>query len=357
MIKNYQPIHERLEDLQKERQEIINKLRSNIESKAEGNFKPKINSHIIKPAQNRSVSIENQSKDNFTSKRRVQDDLLQNEIENFTFTPQTASKPGDLKGFLNRQEEFLKKKEQKIQQKFSAEDTCTFKPIINSNSRCIALETEGEDKFERMSKQELEKRQQKQAKIQEEYYGKFSYEPKINPTSKLICRNSSVYESKTIPIIEETDSCSFKPKLESKKFKNVESHYSNPQAIMEKIKEKEQKKQEKIKEIKENVEQKISKNCTFQPKIVEHCENKETVLVPGLDKFLAWKELSKKQEEEKKAREFKVFGIKNNTSSITVPQPFNLAANKKEQNLEKIKQGVDEQFYKACTFKPKTLES
>lgn len=357
MIKNYQPIHERLEDLQRERQEIINKLRNNIESKAEGNFKPKINPQVPKPAQNRSVSIEGYSKDTTTGKKRTQDDILQSEIENFTFTPQTSTKPGDLKGFLNRQEEFLKKKEQKIQEKFSAEDTCTFKPIINSNSRCIASGNELENKYERMSKQELEKRQQKQAKIQEEYYAKFSYEPKINPTSKLICRNSSVYESKSVPIIEDTETCSFKPKLESKKFKHVESHYANPQAILSKIKEKEQKKQEKLKGIKENVEQNIIKDCTFAPKIVELADNKETVLVPGLDKFLAWKELSKKQEEEKKAREFKAFGLKNNTSSITVPQPFNLAADKKEQNLEKLKQELNEQINKQCTFKPKTLES
>ena len=72
---------------------------------------------------------------------------------------------------------------------------------------------------------------------------------------------------------------------------------------------------------------------------------------------MAWKELSKKQEEEKRQREFKAFGIKGNNSSITIPQPFNLAPDKKSEKLEKIKQEIDDQFTRQCPFKPKTLES
>ena len=358
MIRNHQPIHERLEDLQKERQEVINKLRNNVEAKAESNFKPKINPQSSKLASNRSVSIDNsQSKETYTSKKRVQEDIIQSELQNFTFTPNTSAKPSNLKDFYDRQDEFIKKKEEKLQKKNNVEDTCTFKPSINSNSRCMALDDEG-DKFERMSKQEQARRQQKQAKIQEDYYSKFSYEPKINPTSKLMCRNST-YESKapSVPVPEETDSFSFKPKLESKKYKNVQSHYRDPGNILGKIKEKEKEKQEKMMSLKQEFEDKQAKQCTFQPKIVELSENKDTVLVPGFDKFMAWKELSKKQEEEKRQREFKAFGIKGNNSSITIPQPFNLAPDKKSEKLEKIKQEIDDQFTRQCPFKPKTLES
>jgi hypothetical protein len=357
MIKNYLPIHERLEELQKERQDIISKLRNNVEAKAESNFKPKINPQSSKLASNRSVSIENsQSRETYTSKRRVQEDIIQSEVKNFTFTPQTASKPGNLKNFFDRQEEFIKKCEKNKQTKKQViEDTCTFKPIINSNSRCMTLEEEG-DKFERMSKQEMEKRVQKQAKIQEDYYSKFSYEPKINPTSKLISKNPSTIESKPA-LIEDCESFSFRPKLESKKFKNVKSHYSDPGNILEKIKEKEREKQEKLRDLKLEAQEKETKNCTFQPKIVEMTESKDNVLVPGFDKFMAWKELSKKQEEDKKMREFKAFGIKGNNNSVTVPQPFNLAPDKKEEKIEKIKQQIDDQFTRECPFKPKTLES
>ena len=83
----------------------------------------------------------------------------------------------------------------------------------------------------------------------------------------------------------------------------------------------------------------------------------EMVLIPGLDRFIELKNLSKKQEEEKKAREHKVFGIKGNSNYITVPQPFNLAPDKKNENIEKIKNEIEGRVMKECTFKPKTLES
>ena len=68
---------------------------------------------------------------------------------------------------------------------------------------------------------------------------------------------------------------------------------------------------------------------------------------------MAWKELPKRQELEKWQREFKAFGIKGNHSSITIPQPFNLAPDKKSEKPEKIVG----QFTRECPFKPKTLES
>ena len=282
MIKNRLPIHKRVEELQKEKQVIINNLRNNLEAKSESNFKPRINSNSSRIINNKSTN-EELSKD---TKKGKLEELLKQEIENFTFTPQTMNKSGNLKSFLERQEEFLKKKEKNMQDKNNKEEICTFKPVINSNSKTFMQETEI-DKFERMGKMEHEKREQKKAKIQEDYYGKFSHEPKINPVSKYMCRTHSTSEYKPQDPIENEENFSFKPKLDTnKKFSDVQSHYSNPEKILQKIEEQQKAKQEKLLNIKQEYESKEIKDCTFAPKLSEMTETKE-VLIPGLEKFLA----------------------------------------------------------------------
>jgi hypothetical protein len=356
MIRNRPPIYERVEELQKEKQEIINNLRNHLEAKSESNFKPRINSNSSKMIQNKFLTEETGSKDSKTFKTKLAEQLKQ-EMENFTFTPQTINKTGNLKGFLERQDEFIKKKEKHIQEKVTQEENCTFKPVINHNSRFMSQELPNEDKFERMGKAEHEKREQKKAKIQEDYYSKFTHEPRINPASKYIYKTQCPAETKQ-EVPENEENFSFKPKLEtSKKFSDVKSHYSKPDQILHKIEERERLKQEKLLNIKLEYEKAETKDCTFAPKLSEMNENKEVILIHGLDRFLALKELSKKQEEEKKAREHKAFGIKGSNNLITVPKPFNLAPDNKEKKIEKLKQDMNEQIMKECTFKPKTLES
>ena len=359
MIKSRLPIHQRVEELQKEKIEVINKLRNNLEAKSENNFKPRINSNSSRIAHNKSQASDSSiSKDNRAAQQRVNEQLKQ-ELERFTFTPQTTGKPPNIKGFLERQENFIKNKEKHIQEKTAKEETYTFKPSINQNSRYISHDmVNDEDKYDRMGKVEFEKIQQKKAKIQEDYYAKYSYEPKINPSSKYMCKTHSASVSKNQEYVENEESFSFQPKLESnKKFSNIKSFYSNPEKILENIGEKEKQKQEKLMNIKQECEKKEFQDCTFAPKLSEFSDQKETVLIPGLDRFIELKNLTKKQEEEKKAREHKAFGIKGNSNYITVPQPFNLAPDMKTENIKKIKQTMDEGIMKECTFKPKTLES
>lgn len=353
MIKNRPPIHKRVEELQKEKLEVISKLRTSIEAKSESNFKPRINSNSSRIASKRSnFSTEK------TSTNAKLAEQLKLEAESFTFAPQTTGNTVNIKGFLERQEEFLKRKEQKIQEKIVKEEIYTFQPVINQNSKYISQDIGPNDKFERMGKQEFERIQQKKAKIQEDYYAKYSHEPKINPSSKYMCKNHSVSEYKPTEYPENEKSFSFQPKIDTnKKFAKVKSFYSDPEKILQKIEEKEKLKQQKMLSIKQENEEKAVKDCTFAPKLTELTEQKEVVLVPGLDRFIELKNLSKKHEEEKKAREHKAFGIKNNSNYVTVQQPFNLAPDTKKETIGKIKQKVDETLMKECTFKPKTLES
>lgn len=360
MIGNRQPIYERIDELQKEKQKIIDELRNNLDARAETNFKPKINpSNTSKSSTFRVPASESSGTGTFTSKKKLIDQLNKEEIQNFTFTPVTTGKSPNTKGFLERQEEFLKKKEKKIQEKNTVEETCTFKPVINQNSKFISQEFPGEDKFDRMGKFEQEKRDKKKAQIQEDYYAKFSYEPKINPMSKYLCRNHSA-TAEVKPQVQESpkEDYSFKPKIETKKkYANVQSHYSNPNAILKNIEAKEKEKQDKLLNIKNEYYTKEQEACTFQPKIVELNEPKENILIHGLDRFMALKELQKRQEEDRKAREHKAFGIKGNTPSVTIPQPFNLAPDKKQDKLEKLKQIYTAEEMRECTFKPRTSES
>lgn len=230
-----------------------------------------------------------------------------------------------------------------------------------------------EEKLDRMSREEHEKRENKKAMIQQEYYAKYSYEPKINHISKQIARNSSLdelaydEEGKIRKRLlagqltaEKEQVCTFKPDINKYKF-SVQSKYADADNLLDNIKEEIRKKDEKVDVYRSIKDSEELKDCTFKPKIKnKKPESSHPVIVSGLDRFLELKELKKRYDQEKKEREDKVFGLKNKNNRdnyYTVPEPFNLTAENKDENLKRLRHERLHEEMKECTFKPNTMES
>jgi len=249
------------------------------------------------------------------------------------------------------QKERLEKKKAQI----LSEEGCTFAPQINKISSFLvdadatrANETLN-DKIERLSKKDAQKKEIYQEQMRKAYYDQFTFQPAINAVSKSLGRKSSIDElaynregKEHLRLLREKsidnmlNQCSFKPKINhNKKYEQVQSQYQKNAQILENIKL-----ENKKKEIKADLQKKMEeyeklKECTFKPKVNK--EINEEVLkpklaeaVPGLERFMQMRDLHKKKLQEKKQREEEVFGIEKRYKAskhegFTVPQPFHLS--------------------------------
>ncbi len=328
---------------------------------------------------------------------RLIDNLSREEQSKYTFMPQTSVSSelaagtvnfiGSHEDFLERQRlmaERVKKKREELQAKL-AERNYTFKPQINKTSEFIAntMDERHSEDFEqqvrRLSDMAVEKRMDKYQKLEKEHYAQYTFEPSINPQSKKLSRASSLNElannenarQKRLMKLEEQNSlienaCSFKPTIiQNRKFSNVPSYYRNPDDIMKTIDEKNKIKEKKLEEIKRQSEQEELRACTFRPEAnLARIDHDKQVQIRGLERFLELKELAKKQEEERKEREEKVFRLnpkQDPEQHYTVPQPFNLhpvtlTQSTKEIKIAKIKQEISERERQDLTFQPRITE-
>lgn len=163
-------------------------------------------------------------------------------------------------------------------------------------------------------------------------------------------------------------------------------HSSDPNTLIERIKQKEQEKAAKIEQDKRLQEQKELEKCTFNPKINTEVprQTEDPIVVRGLDRyecvgknstnvfishsyqyrFLELKDLAKKLENDKREREDKAFKVRNlppdNPLPFTVPAPFHfqtrdrLAQAKKLQKLEAVNKEMRQREAQELTFKPYT---
>lgn len=284
--------------------------------------------------------------------------------------------------FYERQEilamKYRVKKEEKLA-KLEYEEQCTFKPKINTSSK-ILIDQDAvrksetlEEKAKRLSEVDMKIKEEKIAKRQEDYYSKFNFEPNINPISKYLARIQNLDELAYNPKSqlkkkfksherqqELLQDCTFKPNINSKrKFSNVSSKYSKDADILQEIQEQKRRKEIKADEIRKEVETEKMRDCTFRPVVKKNLPNEQDgpIIVRGLDRFLELKDLKRKQEEELKEREEKLFRLNpTGTSSITSPQPFNITKCSREEKLAKLKQEHEERILSECTFKPNTKE-
>lgn len=216
-------------------------------------------------------------------------------------------------------------------------------------------------------------KEEKIAKRQEDYYSKFNFEPSINPISKYLARVPDIDElaynpksqlKKKFKAQERNDellqNCTFKPNINSsKKYSSVCSRYSKDADIIQEIQHQKMKKEIKADEIRHEVEIEKMKDCTFRPVVKKTLPNEQDgpVIVRGLDRFLELKDLYRKQQEELKDREEKLFRLNpTGTFNITSPRPFNITKCNRNEKVAKLKSEHEERVLSECTFKPNTKE-
>jgi len=360
------PIYKRIEEIQQEKEAERHKVIQEYEEQSSLTFRPRINPSSKKIAKSKVHS----------KPKEKNLDLLKEELQKYPFAPQvTYSGEPNLEEFISRQEEFLNKKtlnQQEIRKKWAEHEKCTFSPVLNPHSQKLASKTLDTfpDRLEKLSKLDYEKAEKKKAEIQENYYSKFKFEPKINPTSRVMAKHSSkkelsytpsklAKESVSMPTQVDED-YSFQPSTyKSTKYADVQSKYSSPSTILNDILSYQKSKQEKITSQKQISESQKLKGCTFTPKVnKKKPQEDKPVVVAGLNRYLELRDMLKMQEQELKLRQEKVFNLKPKGGHYqTVPEPFNISNTDKTQKTQKLKEELLQEEMKECTFKPQTLET
>lgn len=400
------PLYQRVEEVQKERNESLYKNKLNSEQNdPDLTFKPKINPYSVQLASFRKIrndedtmtiseKLSRDANDKNERKQRLVEAYSQDEYDKYTFSPQISISnelaggsinfPGADQEFLERQkmmQERVRQKREELMAKIN-QTQYTFKPKIDKTSHFITASSrersqeKQSDKFERWSVKDSQKRFEKEKKMQEEHYSKFKYEPEINKLSKQLGRTASLNElaynegtkknlknKAQAQAAEIEKACSFTPKTDSsKKYSHIGSAYNQKEDIVKIIEDQQREKQQKADNLKKLIEYEEMRPCTFKPsQQISRISIDHHVEVKGVDRFMELKEIAKRIEDEKKEREEKVFKLNpsynpNPDQPYTVPKPFNIHPSNKREKVERIREEIKERDQNIYTFRPQTLE-
>eukprot|EP00943_MAST-04B_sp_MAST-4B-sp1_P005342 g5342.t1 len=412
----YKPIHERIEDLQKAKLTGLHKKRLQTQNNnPDLTFQPKISKQSRQlVASRRRENPDNADASNVT-KRLVMDaeekidramtrrrawEAEQRKI--YTFQPRVndtsraivANSGVEDQTFLKRQDMLAERaaaREKRLKKKAMLENECTFKPEIgNANAvlqhtRPQRLKESELERFERLSHQDQLRIEKRRQVAQEQYYKQFSHQPIINEISSNLARSKTVDEMTSNKFAKKRmderirrrdeelkQQCPFEPTLvETRIASNYREKVSenkgratvlDPDTIIEKIEKSRERKQMKIEEITHQNQYDEYKMCTFQPTINRSRPKKGSgpVIVKGFGRFLELKELAKKIEEEKSAREDRAFMVENSkyrAGNRTIPKPFKLSGHGRKKRREQLEAKIRAEELRECTFNPKTTES
>jgi len=389
------PIHERYDEVIRNKRQNLQSMRENIEKQGKSMYKPEINSKskdIIMRRTERSFNgdlniHERLYRDGLNKNRQKlnSDNLLDD--EECTFSPQlfysTTQPGGNIDDFLERQKIYDEIKKERLERKLSKSienNQYTFSPKINLTSDILIKadhmrsNEDIKDKVDRLYKEDFEKLKNRKEQLEKCYYAQYDFKPKINEISRFVGRDPTIDDlymkkesSKVRKIKEEAtiqEECSFKPKINKNKFENIHSNYKPDENILKRIQDELKNKNEKVEEIKNLMEEKNMQECKFQPDIKKDTPNydtKEPIVMKGFAKHIEQMENARKAKRDKEEREKEVFTTGDNWSRdnlITIPKPFKLSyletnKNKKDEIIKKNK----EMEMRECTFKPSTNES
>lgn len=372
------PIYERVNEVQKHKDEVLRKLRVDSEfQNTDLKFQPQINKLseklVNKKIQRTYGSVKNinvverltkDASDRIENLNRKNEDMNHELSQMYPFRPQLSTFTSnshnntmynfETKNFYERQQEFLHKQHEKREAKRNQEgQEFTFKPKINSTSNII-IEADpqraGEqdtDKYNRLYQKDYQKAEAAKEALEYELYGKFTFKPEINNLSKLMAADRT-----TLDLIEAAQNkstlthnvhsemnmqkikeCTFQPKI-NKNYKEIPATYTNKEEMKAKLEEKARLRRLKHEQVMNNREYEEIKDCTFKPTINQGVPKSinEVVVVRGLGRFMELQELAVKKTQDQLEREAQVFGLGHkfapnlNTSEVyTIPEPFDLS--------------------------------
>ncbi|KRX08474.1 hypothetical protein PPERSA_12955 [Pseudocohnilembus persalinus] len=394
------PLHQRVEEVINEKQEQMMSLQIKHAEDTKCPFKPEINKTSALLAEQK---LENQQQPKDVVQRLMTDAIqkaakIQQNIdmsqyldsEKHTFHPSVVSEKNEqiLKDnilyqkdldFSTRQQYLQDQVREKLQKKMEQlkKEQNPHKPQINMISKYL-METDEqrenetqEEKNIRLAKKDKEKQQLLKEQLSKAYYDQYPFKPNINSVSKALGPKSSI--NKLIDVTEkeeklkqkqfekeqkELEGCSFQPRLnEKKKYKNIASKY-NVKTVNQALQEAQIEKEKKIEQLKQMWEYEQLKECTFQPQINSKQIKGNNIEVKGMDKYMQYRELHKKQIIDQKERESKVFNLEKKYDASkrkqkTEPKDFKLSKGNPNK-LKQLRQELLEKEREECTFKPQT---
>jgi len=296
------------------------------------------------------------------------------------------------KNFIQRQKVFQEiasfNKNELYAQKWKAEDA-TFTPDIGNADMVLLKKPELRERYEtesaygravRLSDLDFERKQQKQQALQQEYYERYSFKPRLNKRSKKLGRASTIEElvaparSSVVKqrIREEQErefrsSCPFKPTTNPVNVFASSSGYNeeHPISLIDDINLRKAAKEEKLSRAKMQIEAKQMQECTFQPRITGKPKPpKKPVFVRGIRKFMERKKYAEKLEQDERERVERAFKVNSNIlksrkgGRYTEAKPFKLQTEilnrAKTKNHQKFKDAQSREKDE-CTFRPQTV--
>lgn len=388
------PIHERLDEMQRQKQRLVHALRMQEREKEAATFQPHINptsQEIVHLQQQSAASTadsnscsqyEEQVMQQSKTRARLQEEAQRRLSLECTFRPKLSHKTADIvqqhaafraSDFYERQMLFARRSKGKLNaaaQKAAAEADAPFEPALSSTSVLLTQAKRDaestEEKMARLAVHDKAKVEELRKSAHEQYYGQFSFQPKLNKVSQALARTSegtNIARAKTGHVTEELrqeleeefqKNCTFKPTILSARGREGLSGSvlsGGPDPVERERRLAEARREKQYEEL---------KDCTFQPRRKKKVPDfaRQQVEVPGLAKYLDRRMQAQQQDEERRAREeqaFKVRAAIKPGHRYTVPQPFNLhnkyhSVDRKEKAEAQLKAKTEQ----TCTFAPHT---
>uniref|UniRef100_A0A7S1IKR6 Uncharacterized protein n=1 Tax=Eutreptiella gymnastica TaxID=73025 RepID=A0A7S1IKR6_9EUGL len=390
------PIHERIDELQRDRQVKLHKLSLQAMEQQDATFRPQINQtskeivqlqqqmpqYSDRQSDTTGSQYEEQVRQQYQTMTRLQEEDTQRYLKECPFKPKLNANSERIvqhhaafrsQSFAERQMLFARQARGKLDhavQRVAGEEEQSFQPELGKTTRLLTQAKRDaestEEKLARLAMRDKEKTEELREELKEQYYSQFPFQPKLNKISRALVDSKDstrdVTQSKTRHINDELllqleedfkNTCTFRPVIYSTgPLSHREQGAYNQTNAAEKAR--------RLAEAKRQQEYEELKDCTFQPKLKKSVPNfaQQRVEVPGMAKYLDRRQQAQCMKEEQKKREdqaFKVKGARKPDHRYTVPQPFKLHTQYHSlSKKEKLEASLKAKAEKDCTFTPVT---
>ena len=404
---DHKPIHARIGELQRAKNEKLLRKRMEIELANENlTFKPEIDQVSDLLAQSRATNqlevtqrLSRSAVEAVHRRFRERDAAVEGERREAAHRPavnpvsekiveQSAFFTGENADFLARQRMFEERKKAKERQlaKQALDETTASRPKISGVSQILvasqperAHETDAE-RIERLAFKDKERLDAIRGSMEKSYYKQFDFKPRINKISRMIAKGRTPEElhddERQRAVRRQIETAAeeafrrehtFAPDTSKtaavNKGLNVRSSLANPETASQFIQAHLRERELKREELRKSYEFEELKGCTFKPKTLKSSSTMRQpsgpIMIPGLGRHLELREQARKKVEDKAAREAEVFGPKRRADEpaplYTIPEPFNLSTDPKAHlRKARIRQEAVATELAECTFKPRT---
>jgi hypothetical protein len=438
------PLHERVEEMQRRKEENLHMIRLKVEEEQQATFAPQINpasAAIATASQQLSRAamppecgglgglgaasstsfaggggvVERLSAEAAMSlERRAQREQQRREAEQrqCTFKPQVnelserivsdaeiaGDKPGSVFARLEQAGRAAEERRQAREAQALEMESALFQPCVSEandillTARNARLNETPLERSERLTYVDPKRKEAIVAQLQAAHFSQYTHRPTIDSISARLARSKTDAELSANPrgkalkeqlarqqAEQESEECTFKPKLDSKSQAIAANTGSRsalaPESIdtlSERLALEQKERADRLERARAEAEAQALRECTFAPQVQsrggEHPEStdraskeatEKPLVIKGLGRYMELKQMAKRQQEAQKQREQKAFLIEPPARlyPYTVPEPFKLHPKGVDERIEKARVEVERQRMEECTFSPRTNEA